>query len=249
VQENADKKLPFRDYTPSHLCILEPGGLFSPDAISTWEGLFSALVFRGVTYHTDFLHQQKQIFQHLSDWQELYKKLSSVHPPIYFCDKNTYRQCMDAQDICHIPAFWEASGDLELAGWVKDVRPIKFETLYNTFLKGTLGKRKAFLGFGALKLFLLVSDYAIAGKTTMPSPTLVGKIIYEIGRGSLKGLLRLGFACMDVESTVQAFTTVHDFLMHAIPDRRHQQMGFGVIFVEYVLCKSGQLDISIFRNV
>ena len=59
VQENADKKLPFRNYTPSRLCILEPGGPFSPDTISTQEGLFSALIFRGVTYHTDFLHQQK----------------------------------------------------------------------------------------------------------------------------------------------------------------------------------------------
>jgi hypothetical protein len=249
VQENADKKLPFRDYTPSRLRILEPGGPFIPDAISTREGLFSVLIFRGVTYHTDFLHQQKRIFRHPSDWQELYKKLSSVHPPIYFCDKNAYGQRMDAQDIRHIPAFWEASGDLELAGWVKDARPIKFETLYNTFLKGTLGKRKAFPGFGTLKLFLLASDYAIARKTTMPSPTLVGKIIYEISCGSLKGLSCLGFACTDVESTVQAFTMVHDFLMHAIPDRRRQQMGFGVIFVEYVLCKSGRLDTSIFRNV
>jgi hypothetical protein len=185
----------------------------------------------------------------LADWQELYKKLSSVHPPIYFCDKNAYGQHMDTQDIHHIPAFWEASGDLELAGWVKDARPIKFEMLYNTFLKGTLGKRKAFPGFGTLKSFLLLSDYAIAGKTTMPSPDLVGKIIYEIGQGSLKGLSCLGFACMDVESTVQAFTMVHNYLIHAIPDRRHQQMGFGVIFVKYVLCKSGQLNTSIFKSL
>ncbi|KAF8220916.1 hypothetical protein L208DRAFT_1331134, partial [Tricholoma matsutake] len=162
---------------------------------------------------------------------------------------NVYGQCMEAQDIRHIPAFWEASGDLELSGWIKNARPIKFETLYNTFLKGTLGKRKVFLEFGTLKSFLLASDYAIAGKTTMPSPALVGKIIYEIGCGSLKGLSCLGFACMDIESTVQAFTMVHNYLMHAIPDCCHQQMGFGVIFVKYALCKSGRLDTSIFRNV
>lgn len=59
VQENADKKLPFHDYTLSYLCILEPGGPFSLNTISTQEGLFSALIFRGVTYHTDFVHQQK----------------------------------------------------------------------------------------------------------------------------------------------------------------------------------------------
>ncbi|KAF8223959.1 hypothetical protein L208DRAFT_1314163 [Tricholoma matsutake] len=189
------------------------------------------------------------MFQHLSDWQELYKKLSLVHPPIYFCDKNAYGQYMDVQDIRHIPAFWKASGNLELGKWVKDTTPIKFEMLYNTFLKGTLGKQKVFLGFGTLKSFLLASDYAIAGKAMMPLCTSVGKLIYEIGHGSMKGLSHLGFACTNIESTVQAFTTVHDYLMHIIPDRHCQQMGFGVIFVEYALCKSGHLDTGIFRNV
>ncbi|KAF8224070.1 hypothetical protein L208DRAFT_1313566 [Tricholoma matsutake] len=249
VQENADKKLPFRDYTPSRLCILEPGGPFSLDLVSTQEGLFSGLIFRGVTFHTVFLLQQEQIFCHPSDWQALFKKLSSVHPPSYFCHKNAYRQRMDAQDIRHIPAFWEASGDLELAGWVKDTRPIEFETLYNTFLKGTLGKRKVFPGFGTLKSFLLASDYAIAGKATTPSPALVGKIIYEIGHGSAKGLSCLTFACMDIESTVRAFTVVHDYLKQVIPDHRCQQMDFGAIFVEYALCKSCRLDTNIFSSV
>ncbi|KAF8231105.1 hypothetical protein L208DRAFT_1278828 [Tricholoma matsutake] len=62
VQENTDKKLPLHDYMPSCLCILEPGGPFSPDMVSTQEGLFSALIFRGITFHTDFLLQQEQIF-------------------------------------------------------------------------------------------------------------------------------------------------------------------------------------------
>ena len=83
----------------------------------------------------------------------------------------------------------------------------------------------------------------------MPLLALVGKIIYEIGHGSLKGLSHLGFTCMDIESTVQVFTMVHDYLMHAIPDCHCQQMSFGVRFVKYALCKSGQLDTSIFRNV
>ncbi|KAF8218930.1 hypothetical protein L208DRAFT_1345495 [Tricholoma matsutake] len=83
--------------------------------------------------------------------------------------------------------------------------------LYNTFLKGGLRKRKVFPGFGTLKSFLLASDNAIAGKATMPSPASVGKIIYEIGHGSVKGLSCLGFACTDIESMVQAFTTVHDY--------------------------------------
>ncbi|KAF8221604.1 hypothetical protein L208DRAFT_1327073, partial [Tricholoma matsutake] len=60
-----------------------------------------------------------------------------------------------------------------------------------------------FPGFETLKLFLLASDYAIASKAMVPLCASVGKIIYEIGHGSMKGLLHLGFACTDIESTVQ----------------------------------------------
>ena len=95
-------------------------------------------------------------------------------------------------------------------------RPIIFETLR---------KRKAFPGFGTLKSFLLASDYAISGKATTPLPASVGKIIYEIGRGSAQGLSRLGFACTDIESTVRAFTVDHHYLKQVIPDHRRQFRG------------------------
>jgi hypothetical protein len=249
VQANADKKLPFRDRSPSRMRILEPGGPFGPDNISTREGLFSALIFRGVTYHTDFLLEQERVFRNPTHWQALYDKLSPVHPAVYFCDKNAYGQYMDAQNISHISALWEASGDSELGGWVTDTRPIEFDILYDVFLKGTLNKRKAFPGFGSLKSFLLATDYAVAGKATTPTLASVGKMIFQIGHGSATGLSRLGFTCSDVASTVQAFTAVHNHLLHVIPQWRREQMGFGVFFVEHALCKLNRLDSDLFRAV
>jgi hypothetical protein len=156
---------------------------------------------------------------------------------------------MDAQNISHISALWEASRDSELGGWVTDTRPIEFDILYDVFLKGTLNKRKAFPGFGSLKSFLLATDYAVAGKATTPTLASVGKMIFQIGRGGATGLSRLGFTCSDVASTVQAFTAVHNHLLHVISQWRREQMGFGVFFVEHALCKLNRLDSDLFRAV
>ncbi|KAF8231705.1 hypothetical protein L208DRAFT_1275658 [Tricholoma matsutake] len=224
VQANADKQLPFRDHTCSQMQILEEGGPFSPNIVSMPAGFFSALIFRGVTYHTNFLFNQEWVFQHILDWQTLYNKLSKMHSPKYFCDKSAYGQCMIAQDASHVPEFWAAVQDPILGGW-------------------------AFPGFGPLKSFLLAADYTIAKKATMPSFTSIGKIIYEIGHGGLKGLHRLGFTCTDVTMTVQAFTAVHNHLLHIIPENCQQQIGFGIFFVEHALCKFRQLDIALFKAV
>ncbi|KAF8237672.1 hypothetical protein L208DRAFT_1246023 [Tricholoma matsutake] len=42
--------------------ILEEGGPFSPDIVSTPAGLFSALIFRGVTYHANVLLTKNMYF-------------------------------------------------------------------------------------------------------------------------------------------------------------------------------------------
>jgi hypothetical protein len=158
------------------------------------------------------------------DWQTLYKKLSKTHSPKYFCDKSAYSQCITAQDVSHVPEFWAAVQDPTLGGWVTDTMPIKFGMLYYILCNGMLHGWKAFPGFGLLKSFLLAADYVIATKATMPSFNSIGKIIYEIGHGSLKGLHSLGFACANVTTTVQAFTAVHNHLLCVIPENCRQQM-------------------------
>ncbi|KAF8223294.1 hypothetical protein L208DRAFT_1317448 [Tricholoma matsutake] len=249
IQANANKQLPFCDRAPSRMRILEEGGPFSPDIVSTPAGLFTALIFRGVTYHTDFLFDQECIFQHLSDWQVLHKELSKMHSPEYFCDRSAYGQRSIAQDVSHVSAYWEAAQDFKLGGWVMDTRPIEFEVLYNNFYKGRLCSRKAFPGFGPLKSFLLAANYAITNKATTPLLASIGKIIYQIGCGALKGLSCLGFTCTDVATTAQAFTAVHNHLLDVIPENHRQQMGFGIFFVEHTLCKYGRLDTALFKSV
>ncbi|KAF8221897.1 hypothetical protein L208DRAFT_1325518 [Tricholoma matsutake] len=215
--------------------ILEEEGPFSPDIVLMPAGLLSTLIFRGVTYHTDFLFDQEHVFQHLLDWQALHEELSKMHSPEYFCDRSAYGQCLITQDVSHVSAYWEAAQHPKLGGWVTDARPNEFEVLYNNFCKGRLCSWKAFPGFGPSKLFLLAANYATAKKATTPLLASVGKIIYEIGHGTLKGLSCLGFACTDVVTTVQAFTAVHDHLLDVIPENHQQQMGFSICFVEHTL--------------
>jgi len=72
-------------------------------------------------------------------------------------------------------------------------------------------------------------------------------MIFQIGHGGATGLLHLGFTCSYVTSTIQAFTAVHNHLLHVIPQWHWEQMGFGVFFVEHALCKLNRLDSDLFR--
>jgi hypothetical protein len=117
-----------------------------------------------------FLFDQKRVFHNLTQWNTLVEELAKTEPPGYFCNKNVYRQFSSSQDIAHVPVFWATSINKECSSWLTSATPIKFQDLYDLFLKGTVDGKKVFPGFGKLKAFLLAADYAIAGKATTPSP-------------------------------------------------------------------------------
>jgi hypothetical protein len=250
VRSHADRLLPFRDSAPSRRRILEPGGPFGQEFLRTRAGLFSATIYRCVTHHTNFLFEQQRVFDGLTEWAKLYDRLSKTKPPTYFCNKNAYGgQYTASQDVRYIPAFWTAAQDTSSSEWLTADEPIQFENLYQIFLSATISGNKAFPGFGRLKAFLLASDYAIAGLATTPSPESVGKLIFQINAGALKGLTGLGFSCTDASTTSQAFTAVYLFLSSRIPAMRLEQIGYGVFLVEYALCKTPRLDSRLFRTV
>ncbi|TFK58788.1 hypothetical protein BDN72DRAFT_906413 [Pluteus cervinus] len=230
VQSEADKKLPFRDLAPSRKRILEDGGPYSSDHISTQAGFFSALIYRGVTHHTDFLQQQSILFPSLSSWVSLYKTLSTEFPPNYFCDPCAYGTCT-SRSVDHIPEYWDVSEREDLTSWLAEEPPISFLNLYWKLREAEIS------AFGSLTTYLLVVDYAIAGKVQCPQPREMGEILWDIDAGGLKGLIKLGFPCRSVEETSQAFEIVTTMLSARLSEGDKSKMNFSVFLVEHLLCK------------
>lgn len=236
VQESSDKKLPFRDAATSRYRILNSNGPFSPSNISTRSGLFSAIIYRGITHNTPFLLEQPTLFEDLDAWNTLYNVLSPLHKDDekYFCDKSAYGQAIAARVVANAEGFWKATGDPKFSSWLFSSATIDFMDLYNIFM--------TLRSFGSLIAYQLAVDYATAGKATTPSLEDMGYIIWKIRAGGLKGLRRLGWVVRDAKSATNAFKNVYHALKYHIPPNMQQKMGFSVFTVEHALCKLSRLD-------
>ncbi|TFK57936.1 hypothetical protein BDN72DRAFT_907278 [Pluteus cervinus] len=200
--------------------VLEDGGPYSSNHILTQAGFFSALIYRGVTHHTDFLQQQSILFPSLSSWVSLYKTLSANFPPNY-----------SSRSVDHIPEYWDVSEQADLTSWLAKESPISFLDLCWKLREAEIS------AFGSLTTYLLVVNYTIAGEVQCPQPREMGEILWDIDAGGLKGLIKLGFPCRSVEETSQAFETVATMLSARLSEDNKLKMNFSVFLVEHLLCK------------
>lgn len=245
VEVSTDKKSPFRDLAVSRRRILEEGGPFSPENLSTRAGFFSALVYRGITHNTAFLLEHQTLFHDLEAWTTTYNNLKNTQSPDYFCNKSAYGQATD-RSVNYASYYWRASGSSNLTKWLYSDELINFVDLFNLIRNAGSSLLPS---FGLLTSYLLAVDYASAGKATLPTVEEMGKVIFLIGKGALSGLQDLGFICTNPAETSVCFLAVFNELQRRIPAFRQGQMNFGFFFLEHFLCKSKRLNIVAFRNI
>ncbi|KAL0565913.1 hypothetical protein V5O48_016103 [Marasmius crinis-equi] len=249
VERNVDKLLPFRDLARSRARVLEPGGPFGPDNLRTVEGFFSALMFRGMLFNTNYLADSSNpcVFGSVGHWenaiQQVRSKSETAVADPYFCDKSAYGSCAKDRSLNNAVKFWDAARNQSLNSWLLSGEKVSFESLFLHL------QRPEFPAFGKLTSFLLAADYAIAGAIEMPSPYEVGRIVFRVGLGSLEGLKRMGFLCKDAESTGLSFAFIYEHFRARINQERQRQMGFNVFVMEHSLCKDGRLDGAVWDAV
>ncbi|TFK60302.1 hypothetical protein BDN72DRAFT_940373 [Pluteus cervinus] len=233
VQKFPDKRLPFRDLAPSRQRILSGSGPYSADFIATTEGFFSALIYRGVTHGTQFLQDHPMIFHTLEDWNSLYTLLSGDHDDLYFCDPNAYG-CNNTRSVANVPAYWDASQDPTLVSWLSLPSLANFLDVFKLL-------QKKMPSFGNLTIYLLLVDYAIAGKLSVPTFAEMGYIIHAVNAGGRKGLTSMGFPCRSKEEIADALAFIMESLVRIIPQERRQAMNLDIFLLEHALCKMGRL--------
>ncbi|KAE9399858.1 hypothetical protein BT96DRAFT_993656 [Gymnopus androsaceus JB14] len=96
-----DGRWPLRDFAPSRIAITRPGGPFTPGAIQTKEGLFSAIIFRGISFGSRFMQEAPNNYTGLFSSHSHYQQfLISTCPTLttlagqdaYFCNMQMYGQ-------------------------------------------------------------------------------------------------------------------------------------------------------------
>lgn len=246
LSRNTDYYLPFREKAPSKIRFNGPQGPFQKPFIEQTAGLFSALVFRGVTYNTPYSRHPGSQMQfsgeaHVLLAVDLFKQRYPTEPtedPHYFCNPNAYsRQPITGRALSdeNLKSIWEKAAALDWA--TRSSNLLSFSECL-----GLLTGAK-FPAMGTLQMFLLAADLHYAGICSPPELSDVVDFIYQRKPkgGSLKGLVSLGLVSNarttsrpEIES---ALRVLDSHLQAAFTPEEKSRMCLDMICVEHLLCK------------
>lgn len=200
VSANLDSCLPFRDQTPSQMKILSGVGPYSEEHVETVGGLFSALLYRGITHGG--LHLQNHpdtVFPTLDDWTTLRDTLLTTNPKTYILNVSSYGINSRHRDLKHAAAYWKIANNKTYNSWLLEAaEPIDVVKLFRLLQEAHIPG----LGGGFL-LLELVFDYARCGRVTKPSADELQTLysLAKIERGAVKRVKDLGFDKISVGLT------------------------------------------------
>lgn len=247
VAQTPDKLMPFRERAPGRTRARSDEGPFAPNNCATRAGLFSALIWRGITYATDFSIQETMMFEDYDDWHSTIEGVidTSVDEG-YYCDIKAYGVTNPKRGIHHAEAYWKAT---EVNDWTTFINnsPTPFMTTYREFFY--TGKQPSrFPQFGPLCGYLITADYVYTGLVKMPSMDEIGSVIRTINRGGAAGLELLGLieprarkgrtkSVPSEEECQQGVNRVYEILRRSLTDNEWTQGKFDPIVIEHLLCK------------
>jgi hypothetical protein len=247
VFASSDKLLPFRNSAASRRRVLLPGGPYSPEHVRTKSGLFSALVYRGITHNTRFLQDNKTLFRDLDDWNSTLEEPRNVmamiqHGKTYFCRSDAYGQAAKARSIENAEGYWKlVSEDPTFSDWLTSPQPVSILDLFSKI-------KKACYGFGPLTTLQLINDYVECGLVQEPTIEEMATLICKLKMGGSRGLQALGYDVGSPTRVLDALRSLRSDLMNALTAEERLAMGFGVIMIEHSLCKLGRLDTKPFQQ-
>ncbi|KAJ4464251.1 hypothetical protein C8J55DRAFT_442642 [Lentinula edodes] len=236
ILDNSDSSCPFRELAHSRCQVSGPDGPFvhhSP------EGIFSALLFRGILFNTEALREtgHSGFFESFEAWSQF----KSHHIPRgehYICNPSAYGTTK-GRVVANDEQFWNASKAL----WEKLLEPeISFTSIWRYIANAKNDQRKKlFPSFGNLSSYLLVADFAYAQWVPWPDIDEVAQAVFTLNKGALHGLQKMqlipasSYTQKDVE---ESFKVLYQFLdkdpMFALVKTA---VVFDPFMVEHALCK------------
>ncbi|KAJ7842991.1 hypothetical protein B0H14DRAFT_2586035 [Mycena olivaceomarginata] len=203
LSEKMDYLYPYREEAPSRQRVLESDGPFAPLRVRTDAGMLSALIFRGVTFGTEFLSQYPTSFDSIDHFHEIKDQASQAYmmehgtnpPPTYFCLPNAYgptnhRRVVGLAD--------EYAAALKLDSWAAKFQGHSQIPFWECF-EWLSGERpcpvsrknvRRFKILGPLASYLLTADLVYAGAVVEPSEDEMGKIIWLLNKGDAQIVAR-----------------------------------------------------------
>lgn len=245
VYYSPDHLLPFRERAPTRARFSGINSPFSADVVRSREGLFSALIMRGITFNTEFSRSGTMLFNNVSEWNKATYSL----PISSVANIAAYGNPNDGRHPRLATGYWEAT-TLPVS-WLTFVGsgPVSFTSCYKFFLASK--PRKRFMEIGPLTAFLLAADYTYAGVVVMPSVAEVANLISKMNLGAVTGLelLRVipkrapkgtGPKRVPVPVCISGLARVHAYLAKHLTADEKKEFVFDVLMTEATMCKYGR---------
>jgi hypothetical protein len=194
ILEDEDGRLPFRTKARGWKKMANSdAGPLSPDHLRTTQGLFSLMVWRGITFRTKLSEDHEMLFTDIGDFLQEIQGL----PVEDVCNIAAYGTPNPSRHPSNAEMYWAKANDKKWNEWLIGSHHLSFKDLVSRF--------KELKSFGNLVAYLATADYADAGAVPIPTAAEVGSMI---DLGAAKGLKLLGYAEDKFEECYKRFKRV-----------------------------------------
>ncbi|KAJ6462818.1 hypothetical protein DFH09DRAFT_958682, partial [Mycena vulgaris] len=254
---------PFRELAPSRRRAASALGPYTSEFAATTSGFLSAMIFRAITFNTDFFRSARLRYADHVDFADVmaqstavYKKGNNRNPPsTFFCDTRAYGPPNHGRTVklaeTYGPLVKTQNIGTQLALARKLGKPnISFVTFWK-WLKGTVNGRVRFSNLGPLGSYLLAADYTYTNPRLIEPPTIdeLANLICSLNKGAVTGLERLSLIPprplnekgdplhSTPDACIRGLKIVHSALCSHWPSEVRREVRFDLVMIEHALCK------------
>ncbi|KAF6750466.1 hypothetical protein DFP72DRAFT_1072189 [Ephemerocybe angulata] len=254
LQGDADFYLPIREKAPSRVRSRSELGPYRAEVITTPAGIFSAVVWRAITYRSEFSKNHSMTFESSEALAALVRSITEANPTAaakqnskgntYFCDRKAYGQPTRRSMDLH-PLYWDSIQQKVWSKFVHANPKPTFSAAIKYFQEDKAIPSKVFPQLGDLGRLTLTGDLVYAGVVQEPTVVEMAQAIVELDAGAIAGLRALKFLTRTwpatrgakVEAVVEALGAIQEKMTDTFTEQEMEEAGFDLLSLEHSLCK------------
>jgi hypothetical protein len=212
IREDPGKYSPFQRFVPTVRHLYAPGGALYGSGRRTALAFWNVIIFRTVTFNSEFSRTDGRTFQSLGDW----RKFASEHDPDFYFGQRQTSRANKEQISQAVEKHWEMAQRSQFTNWL-----VIRDKIFYLDLRDELRK---FPGIGLFTAHQISMDYVYAGLATPPLPIDVAEVASEAGT---QGLLWLEYGLSSKRKLIRdAFEHLFDYVDAELSAQEKKDMGF-----------------------
>ncbi|KAF6764197.1 hypothetical protein DFP72DRAFT_799814 [Ephemerocybe angulata] len=255
LSDDPDFYLPLREMAPSRVRSRSEHGPYRQGVIETPSGIFSAVVWRAITFRSAF-SAEYMLFENSDELQALVDTLVEERPDVranntsasesqpFFCNKAAYGQ-PSGRALKYHTTYWETVENLNWNAFATSEPSFRQVLEYFRPARQLGSTKQLFPQLGDLGRLTLAGDLVYAGICEMPTTKEMAEAIVELNSGATAGLKALQYMTDQwpstreekVEVVAAALTSLLDLLHDSLGEEAFAEMGLDLISLEHSLCK------------